>query len=77
MAAASITLPQGNSVVNTKSPGFRENKLKWEKVIKQYDNASTEASQESRSPKAIDNHSSKQLFGKIVCSFCWESRLKI
>jgi hypothetical protein len=77
MAAASITLPQGKSAVNTKSPGFGENKLKWEKVIQQYDNACTEASRESKSPKAIDNHSSRQLLGKTVCSFRLEPRLKI
>jgi hypothetical protein len=66
MAAASTTFPRGDSVLDTKSSGFRENNLKWEKIIGRFDNASAEASQESKSPKAIHNHTMKQLLGKYA-----------
>jgi hypothetical protein len=71
MATASTTFSPRISLVDPKQPRFRENELAWERIVAQFDDASAEASKESKSSKAIDNHTSKQLLGKTVVCFCY------
>lgn len=60
----STQFPQVKSVVNAKVPAFKDNQIKWQSVLQNFDSASVTAASQSKTPEALTKHKKGQILGK-------------